>query len=92
MRSLHSVVWLIATIGALSALSATVREVPDDYPQGINAAINDAVNGDTISVWGEGDPPYYYYENVNFLGKGIFVVNRSFLPNQVQYDSSWDHV
>ncbi len=61
----------------------------------IQDAINLAFNGDTVSVWGpEGVPlPYTYQENIDFLGKSILVVNRSFLPGQTPgYEPSWDHV
>ncbi|MEO0112107.1 MAG: hypothetical protein ABIK77_07200, partial [candidate division WOR-3 bacterium] len=35
--------------------------------------------GDTISVWIRTPvPPDTYYENIDFRGMGIFVVNRSF--------------
>lgn len=73
-------------------LSATVIEVPDVQPT-IQQGVNAATNGDTVSVWGNGTPPFVYYENVNFGGKSVFLVNRSFLPYQTPgYDSSWDHV
>jgi len=89
MRISFCVLTVLALFSVAEARQLEVPELP--YPQ-IQWAIDDAQDGDTVSVWGYGDPPFTYYENVNFLGKGIFVVNRSFLPNQVQYDSSWDHV
>jgi hypothetical protein len=72
----------------------TVIHVPEQVPsRTINEGILDAQNGDTVSVWGYGAPPFTYYENVDYQGKGVFVVNRSFLPGQTPgYDSSWDHV
>jgi hypothetical protein len=71
----------------------TVWNVPP-YPS-IQYAIGLASNGDTVSVWiPQGyQPPYTYYENINFGGKSILVVSRSFLPNGgTGYDSSYEHV
>jgi hypothetical protein len=75
---------------------ATVVLVPEIRTT-IQGGVDLASNGDTVSVWGPPPgqpsvPPWTYYENVSFAGKSIFVVNRSFLPGQVPYDSSWNHV
>src|SRR5216117_3331126 len=48
-------------------LFANVIHVPADQPT-IQAAINAAVNGDTVQV-----SPGTYIENINFLGKAITV-------------------
>jgi hypothetical protein len=75
-----------------SLLHARVWKVPEDRPA-IQDGINAASNGDTVSVWGYGEPPFAYQENVDFGGKSVFLVNRSFLPEQTPgYDSSWEHV
>jgi hypothetical protein len=94
MRSSVTFILVVSLMLAAATSHATVLLVPDDYPLGINSAINDAHNGDTISVWvPEGTaPPYKYYENVDYLHKSLFIVNRSFLPGQTGYDSSWNHV
>jgi len=79
---------------AVGLAHAAVWTVPFPW-RTIQEAINQAAPGDTVSVWGPDgtNPPYIYYENPDYLGKGIFVVNRSFLPGQTPgYDSSWDHV
>jgi hypothetical protein len=88
--------WVILlTHGALavSLASATVIRVPGQY-QHIQDAIDAAVNGDTVSVWGPdgASPPYTYNENPNYHSKGLFVVNRSFLPGETNYDSISDWV
>lgn len=73
---------------------SSIIRVPEDY-RSIQEAINNANEGDTISVWKwPWEPvPKIYYETLNFKGKHIFVVNRSFLPGQTPgYDSSWDHI
>lgn len=59
-----------------------VHLVPEYFPLGIQSAISDTSvkNGDTVSVWGEGEPPFTYYENIIFRGKDILVINRDFLP------------
>jgi parallel beta-helix repeat protein len=68
----------ILSVLAAFALSGSVvlavdRLVPSHYPT-IQAAINDAIDGDTVLV-----QPGRYYENINFLGKAITV--RSTNPN-----------
>src|SRR5687768_12704811 len=50
------------------AAQTTIR-VPDDQPS-IQAAINAALNGDTVAV-----APGVYSERLNFLGKAITVVS-----------------
>jgi hypothetical protein len=85
---------VLAVLALIGLAGATQRLVPSQYPY-MQWAINAAANGDTVSVWGPQGvpPPYTYYENVDFLGKNILVVNRSFLPNGgTGYDSSWEHV
>ncbi len=57
--------------------------VPEDFPDGIQSAINydDVVDGDTISVrQGTVQNPTIWYENIIFRSKDITVINRDFLP------------
>jgi len=67
-RGIKSLSLIIAgVIGACGHLAASVIHVPADQPT-IQAAINAAVNGDTVQV-----APGTYVENINFLGKAITV-------------------
>ena len=94
MRSLQVMIAGMAFAGALNVLSATVLKVPEDYPLGINSAIIAASDGDVISVWvPEGvPPPHTYNENVDYLGKSLVVVNRSFIEEISGYPPSWEYV
>jgi hypothetical protein len=84
-------VLLLAALQPKLALAGVVK-VPEDR-QTIQLGIEEAQNGDTVSVWGDGAPPFTYYENVFCRYKDLFIVNRSFLPGETpEYDSSWDHV
>ena len=93
-------IWLpILMLAALSFrfASAGVILVPEQRST-IQVGIDNALDGDTVSVWGPPPgqpsvPPWTYYENVNFGGRCVFLVNRSFLPGGLTgYDSSWNHV
>lgn len=72
---------------------AELIEVPEDYPT-INLAIqNAAVSGCTVSVWGPPpggppEPPYTYYENIDFQGKSLAVASRCFLPGETPVPDS----
>ena len=55
-----------------TALSIT-RLVPDEYP-GIQSAISDCIDGDTIIV-----APGTYFETINFMGKNIVITSTD--PN-----------
>ncbi len=95
MKSTARVVAALLLMAIWSMGHGTVILVPEQvhYPYTIGEGISMAHNGDTVSVWGYGNPPFTYLENVDYQGKGVFVVNRSFLPGQTPgYDSSWDHV
>jgi hypothetical protein len=67
----------IAALMGVATANQTWK-VPGDFTL-IQSAISDqrVVDGDTISVWGPSPwsqtPPYYYYENVDFLGKELGV-------------------
>jgi hypothetical protein len=67
----HSSVALLAIFGLSSAAAASTINVPADYPT-IQAAINAAVNGDTIKV-ANGT----YNEHINLLGKQITLQGQS---------------
>ena len=67
LRCVSVVGMSLLTVG--SAAAATVINVPADQPT-IQAAINAAVNGDTVLV-----APGTYLENINFLGKAITVAS-----------------
>ncbi|HTW91604.1 MAG TPA: right-handed parallel beta-helix repeat-containing protein [bacterium] len=99
MRSVYAIVIVVSVVvgGALNALWATIRMVPEQYPAGINAAIAAAQDGDVISVWGPPPgqplyPPYHYYENVNFNNKNLVVASRCFLPGWTGCTPTYDSV
>jgi hypothetical protein len=75
----------------LTAGFASAREwlVPEEREY-IQWAINDANDGDVISVWvPEGtQPPHTYLENPDYHGKGVLIINRSFQPGRTGCDSS----
>lgn len=77
------------TLILFSVIQARILRVPDDprYPT-IQRAINDAQPGDTVSVWGEGEPPFTYPENIDYLGKPIYVANRSYIEEIPGYPPS----
>ncbi len=88
----------LTVLALVSVAAATQLLVPSSY-QHIQDAIDVAVDGDTVSVWGppQGQPltpPWTYYEHLaDTTGKSLFIVNRSFLPaGGTGYDSSWNHV
>jgi len=77
-----------------AADAAVCWKVPENRTA-IQAAIHDlASNGDTISVWGDEQMPYpyTYHEHVDYLGKSLVVVNRSFIESIPGYPPSWEHV
>ncbi len=85
---------LFALLCLFNIINARIVRVPEHvYPRTIQQGIIDANPGDTVSVWGEGEPPFTYEECIT-IDKYILVVNRSFLPGHVppEYDSSWNYV
>ncbi|MBN2465081.1 right-handed parallel beta-helix repeat-containing protein, partial [candidate division WOR-3 bacterium] len=88
---------LLAFVGALTAVAYGVPiRVPEDYTS-IQLAVTNASDGDTISVWGPppgqpSNPPYHYYENVNYAFKSLVVASRCFLPNWQGCTPTWDSV
>jgi len=66
----------------LSGLSQTTKRVPQDYAT-IQAAINAAVNGDTVLV-AEGT----YYENILYLGKKIVIASLYVNDNDTSHISA----
>ena len=94
LRASSAFIVITAVMVIAGAASATVWLVPETF-QRIQSAIGfeEVHDGDTISVWVPDEPPYTYHENISYLGKSLFVVNRSFLPDGgTGYDSSWNHV
>ena len=78
-RLLPPVLALILIASPPSSAEASVLNVPQDYPT-IQAAINAAVNGDTVTVG-----PGTYVENINFHGKAITVTSAQG-PSQTVID------
>src|SRR5450755_1964808 len=61
-----SAIWIFLLVLSSNAIATTIR-VPVDQPT-IQAAINMAVNGDTVLV-----SPGTYNENIDFIGKAVIV-------------------
>lgn len=61
---------LLALVITSFRVNSEIRNVPAQYTT-IQAAINAAVNGDTVLV-----APGTYFENINFRGKNIVVTSR----------------
>jgi len=71
---------VLAMVLAMAGIAdATVWYVPSPGHRTIQQAIDDqaVLDGDTIVVWGEGTPPFTY-DAINYNGKGLFIVNRSY--------------
>jgi hypothetical protein len=87
MKSFLKPLLFISLFVLVSFSYARVRTVPDPYQQ-IQWAIDASQNGDTVSVWTEepgGQIPRTYHENINFSGKNILVVNRSYITTVPGY-------
>jgi hypothetical protein len=84
---------LMLSVALAGVVGARVIQVPEDVrPNGdINTAIGKANNGDTISVWGIGTPPFVYVYSVVFAGKNVFVANRSYLPARYQPPAPYNY-
>ncbi len=78
LRQSLMITWLMAVIGTWD-VNADILRVPADYAT-IQAAIQAAVNGDTVLV-----APGTYYENINYRGKGITVASHFILDNNVSH-------
>lgn len=77
----YFILLLALFVSCINVNSAT-RNVPAQYST-IQAAINAAVNGDTVLV-----APGTYLENINFRGKNIVVTSTFFLTNDPSIISS----
>lgn len=73
---------LLALFVSCINVNSVTRNVPAQYST-IQAAINAAVNGDTVLV-----APGTYLENINFRGKNIVVTSTFFLTNDPSIISS----
>ncbi len=83
MKKFIKLSFIVSIFLLLNISYARNWQVPEYFTSGIQSAISsDSVhNGDTVSVWVHYAPPDTYYENIDFLGKNIVVVNRSFISN-----------
>src|SRR5215475_10312280 len=79
VRLLAPVLALIVIVLPRSSVEAGALNVPQDYPT-IQAAINAALNGDTVTV-----APGTYVENIDFHGKSITVASAQG-PSQTVID------
>lgn len=73
---------LLVLILGWSAAKATILTVPTPYAT-IQAAIDSAVNGDTVVV-----DPGTYFENINFRGKNILVTSKYYLLQDTTFIST----
>ena len=73
---------LSALVVTIFSINSEIRNVPAQYTT-IQAAINGAVNGDTVLV-----APGTYFENINFRGKNIVVTGTYFQSGNPQLISS----
>jgi len=65
----------------VSTGTAWVWQVPE-VSRSIQYVIDSlASDGDTIAVWGEGSPPFVYYECIDYRGKALYIANACYLPN-----------
>jgi len=86
-------VCVLLAFSVASVAIATEWHVPgnfDEIQQAISATY--VVDGDTISVWGNGTPPFPPYDAINYLQKGLYIVNSSYLGETPGYPPSWDYV
>jgi hypothetical protein len=71
-----------ACIALVSVSAATIWHVPGHQPT-IQQMVDDprVVDGDTISLWGIGSPPYVFNENIDYRDKSLHIANACYLPN-----------
>lgn len=93
MKSFLKLLLYVSLFVLLNFSYATVKNVPQPYPA-IQLAINASQNGDTVSVWTEqgGSIPRTYQENINFAGKNILVVNRSYITSIPNYPPNSSYI
>ncbi len=76
-KYIRSMVVALVALGLVSSLWGATRAVPEDYSK-IMDAIQDANNGDTVSVRpGTVEHPDTFVEQINFLGKDLLVTARN---------------
>ena len=79
----HLIIFIIIIfISFVTPINATIINVPGNQPT-IQAGINAASTGDTVLV-----AQNTYYENINFLGKGIVVASHYILNKDATYITS----
>ncbi len=85
---------LVAIMLLFCIAQSTIIYVPTPETPSIQEGIRCANPGDTVSVWGPPGqpPPYRYDENIDYLGKPIYVANRSYIEEIPGYPPSPEYV
>jgi hypothetical protein len=82
MASVRRTAVCLAMLVLASGASATIWPVVCGQ-QTIQWVIDNpaVVDGDTLSVWGIGSPPFVFTENVDYRDKSLCVANACYLPS-----------